>query len=211
MKILIGAVALAGLAVFAAQARGGGDVVEPARDGLAEAPALGWSEFARSLGAPAARPARPAVEQAGPAEPDLDVVDAHWMALTMWGEARGDGEAGMRAVGHVIDNRRRLGRHGAFVTDTVSEAWQFSCWNPGDPNLAAMLNVDALPANSHERLMWQAARRLAAEILSGRSEDPTGGSLFYHSVDVSPLWSQGIAPAGQIGRHLFFRTARRAV
>ena len=112
----------------------------------------------------------------------------------MWGEARGDGEAGMRAVGHVIDNRRRRGRHGAFVTDTVSEAWQFSCWNPGDPNLAAMLNVDALPANSHERRMWQAARRLAEEILSGRSEDPTGGSLFYHSVDVSPRWSRGHRP-----------------
>ena len=128
---------------------------------------------------------------------DLDVVDAHWMALTMWGEARGDGEAGMRAVGHVIDNRRRSGRNPTtYVTDTVSEAWQFSCWNPGDPNLAAMLNVEALPANSHERLMWQAARRLAEEILSGRSEDPTGGALFYHSVDVAPRWSRGIAPAG---------------
>jgi spore germination cell wall hydrolase CwlJ-like protein len=46
--------------------------------------------------------------------------------------------------------------------------------------------------------------------MSGDSEDPTGGSLFYHSIDASPLWSQGIAPAGQIGRHLFFRTARRS-
>ena len=209
MKILIGAVALAGLAVFAAQARGGADAADTAPTGHDEAPVLGWSEFARSFGTPSARPARPAVEQAGSA--DLDVVDAHWMALTMWGEARGDGEAGMRAVGHVIDNRRRVGRHGAFVTDTVSEAWQFSCWNPGDPNLAAMLNVDSLPANSHERRMWQAARRLAGEILSGRSEDPTGGSLFYHSVDVSPHWSQGVDPVGRIGRHLFFRTAGRAV
>ena len=207
MKILIGAVALAGLAVFAAQARGGGDAPDAARTGPAEAPALGWSEFARSIGAPAARPARPAVEQPALVAPDLDVVDAHWMALTMWGEARGDGEAGMRAVGHVIDNRRRLGRHGAFVTDTVSEAWQFSCWNPGDPNLAAMMNVDAVPADSREGRMWLAARRLAGEILSGQSADPTGGSLFYHAVEVEPRWSEGLIPARRIGRHLFFRSA----
>ena len=210
MKILIGAVALAGLAVFAAQARGGGDDPAPARSDMAAASVLGWSEFAQSLGTPAGRPTRPAVEQQAAADADLDVVDAHWMALTLWGEARSDGEAGMRAVGHVIDNRRRAGRHGAFVTDTVSEAWQFSCWNPGDPNLVAMMNVDALPANSHERRMWQAARHLAGEILSGRSEDPTGGSLFYHSVDVSPRWSQGVDPVERIGRHLFFRTARQA-
>jgi spore germination cell wall hydrolase CwlJ-like protein len=206
MKILIGAAAPPP-AVFAAQALGGGDVPDAARNGQEQAPALGWSEFARSIGTPAARPPRAAVEQPALVAPDLDVVDAHWMALTMWGEARGDGEAGMRAVGHVIDNRRRLGRHGAFVTDTVSEAWQFSCWNPGDPNLAAMMNVDALPADGREGRMWLAARRLAGEILSGQSEDPTGGSLFYHAVEVAPRWSEGLIPERRIGRHLFFRSA----
>jgi len=208
MKTLLVTFALAGLAAFAVQARSGGaDSVDPGQARRAEAPAMGWSEFARSIGAPAVRPASAAVGPALPAEPDLDVVDAHWMALTMWGEARGDGEAGMRAVGHVIDNRRRSGRNPTtFVTDTVSEAWQFSCWNPGDPNFAAMLNVDALPANSHDRRMWLTARQIADEILSGESQDPTDGALFYHSVEVSPRWSQGVAPVGQIGRHLFFRT-----
>jgi len=207
MKILLGTVALAGLAAFTVQARGGADSSSPSQAGQVQAPVLGWSEFARSIGTPATRPSRTAPEQSAAAIPDLDVVDAHWMALTMWGEARGDGEAGMRAVGHVIDNRRRLGRHGAFATDTVSEAWQFSCWNPGDPNMAAMMNIDDVPANSREGQMWLAARVLAEEILSGRSEDPTDGSLFYHAVEVEPRWSAGLTPARRIGRHLFFRSA----
>jgi spore germination cell wall hydrolase CwlJ-like protein len=143
--------------------------------------------------------------------PELDVVDAHWMALTMWGEARGQGEEAMRAVGHVIDNRRRAsGLDPGFVTDTVNEAFQFSCWNAGDPNREAMLNVDTLPRESHDRRMWLAARRIAGEILARHSPDPTGGALFYHSDAVAPSWSRGMEPVTRIGSHLFFRTARRA-
>ena len=140
---------------------------------------------------------------------EIDVVDAHWMALTMWGEARGQGEEAMRAVGHVIDNRRRAGMHGAFVTDTVGEAFQFSCWNAGDPNRVAIENVDRLREGSRAQLMWLAARRLANEIMAGQSADPTGGALFYHSVEVAPRWSEEMPAVAQIGRHLFFRAARQ--
>jgi spore germination cell wall hydrolase CwlJ-like protein len=162
---------------------------------------------------PAAAPAQAGPAQAGPAqaEPgldDIDVVDAHWMALTMWGEGRGEGEAGMLAVGHVIRNRWQARRHGAFVTDTVSQAWQFSAWNEGDPNRAAMLNIDALSPGSRDYRLWLAAKRLAVEILAGRSADPTGGALFYHTTGVQPAWAQGLAPTTQVGSHLFFRNAR---
>ena len=206
MRFAVVAVGLAGLIIFAAQARGGPE----SRAGPASrerAPALSWGDWAQGLRA--AAPASTRTLTAQIAAPDVDVVDAHWMALTMWGEARGGGEAAMRAVGHVIDNRWKAGgRHGAFVTDTVSEAWQFSCWNAGDPNLRAIQNVDALPRASHDYRMWVAARRIADEILAGRSEDPTGGALFYHAVDVAPRWAEGVPPVRQIGHHLFFLTAR---
>lgn len=206
--------ALAGLALLAVQAPGiaaGGD----GRPAASSEPAALTEWSALRLGVPHASPraAAPRTEAAAPrlaseSDHDLDVVDAHWMALTMWGEARSDGEAGMRAVGHVIDNRRRSGRRsGPFVTDTVSEAWQFSCWNRGDPNHAAMLNVESLPADSRDYLLWQSARRLAADILAGRSIDPTGGALFYHTDAVAPAWSRGVEPVERVGRHLFFRSA----
>jgi spore germination cell wall hydrolase CwlJ-like protein len=174
---------------------------------------LNWSAVTRPAAPKAAQasasvaalPAAPApAEEAG----EIDVVDAHWMALTMWGEARREGEVGMRAVGHVIDNRRRSGRHGAYATDTVSAAYQFSCWNPGDPNRRALDTIDTLRRDSADHRAWLAAKRIAAEILEGRSADPTGGALFYHTVAVSPRWSAGVPPIRQIGSHLFFQTAR---
>ncbi|MGZ8349626.1 MAG: cell wall hydrolase [Allosphingosinicella sp.] len=213
MKRTLGVGAAAGLILYAAQAQGGGEAAAPPSAAPALPRVLGWQQWSQSLraaGVPApATTGAPLGVVAAPAA-EIDVVDAHWMALTMWGEARGDGEAAMRAVGHVIENRQRAARDGAFVTDTVSAAWQFSCWNPGDPNLAAMQNVDRLRAGSREQQMWQAARRIAEEIMAGQSEDPTRGALFYHTAAVAPAWSRGIAPVARIGRHLFFPGARRA-
>jgi spore germination cell wall hydrolase CwlJ-like protein len=213
-KTMLGAAALAaaGMVLFAARAQGDPSLTAGVA-ATSASPVLGWGEWRRTFGVtgPAAtQQARPAVEVAA-ADPDagIDVVDAHWMALTMWGEARGDGEDGMRAVGHVIENRRRAGApQGRFVTETVSEAYQFSCWNPGDPNRRAMLDVDRLPADSYDARMWRLARQVAGDILAGRSQDPTGGALFYHTLAVAPAWSDGVPVASRIGRHLFFRTAR---
>lgn len=194
-------VVTAGLAVVAAQARGGHEPRAPAAPAGPDLAA--WT---RPLGT-GAPPAAPAQQPA--AEPEIDVVDAHWMALTMWGEARQEGEAGMRAVGHVIANRRRAGMHGAaYVTDTVGRAFQFSCWNPGDPNRAKMLDIDRLAPDGADYRSWRLARRLAGEIMAGRSADPTGGALYYHSVGVAPAWSAGLAPVRRIGSHLFFLTSR---
>ena len=208
MRLALVAIGLASFVVVAADAQGGLDRSVEDRKAQPVAPAaIGWDDWALSFRAePAAAPPTDA-DQPIPQDHDLDVVDAHWMALTMWGEARGSGEEGMRAVGHVIDNRRRSGRHGGFATDTVSEAYQFSCWNSGDPNLRAIHNVAALARDSAEYQTWQAARRIAEEILSGRSADPTDGALFYHTTAVAPFWSRGVEPVALIGNHLFFLRA----
>ena len=201
MKLILVTLGLAGF--VAAQAQGGFDSAVGKTE-VPAGPVLSWNDWSASL--EVAAPQRAAAAPIAAA--DLDVVDAHWMALTMWGEARGSGEEGMRAVGHVIVNRRNSGRHGPFATDTVSEAWQFSCWNSDDPNRAAIENVPSLGEESRDYRMWRAARRIADEILAGQSEDPTGGALFYHTVAVAPHWSRGIPPTRRIGDHLFFLAAR---
>src|SRR3954469_3193825 len=126
MKLAAGAGIVAVIfAIAAARAQGDGDVrpqPAPAKQERAD-----WGEWTRPLQPHAAHPSREAQAPAQvAAAEEIDVVDAHWMALTMWGEARNGGEAAMRAVGHVIDNRRRAGTHGTYATETVSEAYQFS-------------------------------------------------------------------------------------
>jgi len=197
------------VAIAAARAQGDGPALPAAPVHQERA---NWGEWTRPLQA-LGEHARVESEAPAPAPEivpaeEIDVVDAHWMALTMWGEARNGGEAAMRAVGHVIDNRRRAGTHGKYATETVSEAWQFSAWNRNDPNYSAMMNIDRLRPDSADQAMWLTAKRVAEEILSGASADPTGGALFYHTAAVSPRWSSGLAPVKVIGGHLFFRTAR---
>ena len=215
MKMVLALTAACGLALAAAYARGGDGNAAPEAQPIRKA-AADWSEWTRPLGPGTPSAASAPAEAGRPRESapldqlalqDIDVVDAHWMALTMWGEARNQGEIGMRAVGHVIANRRAARTHGTFVTDTVSAAWQFSCWNKNDPNRALMLAIDDLPKGSRSHAQWLAAKRIASEVLAGRSVDPTGGALFYHTTAVSPAWSRGVTPVTQIGDHLFFRTA----
>ena len=197
------------VAIAAARAQGDGPAL-PAAPPVQQA--ANWGEWTRPLQPDSARPAAESPAPAPAAEivalEDIDVVDAHWMALTMWGEARNGGEPAMRAVGHVIDNRRRARTHGKYATETVSAAWQFSAWNRNDPNYPAMMNIDRLRPGSEDHRMWVESKRIAGEILSGASADPTGGALFYHTAAVSPRWSSGLAPVRVIGGHLFFRTAR---
>jgi spore germination cell wall hydrolase CwlJ-like protein len=71
-----------------------------------------------------------------------------------------------------------------------------------------MLDIEALPPGSREHRLWLAAKRLSAEILAGRSVDPTGGALFYHTTAVAPVWSRDLSPTARIGEHLFFAAAR---
>ena len=112
MKLAAGAgIAAVIFVIAAARAQGEGDArpdSPPAKPAVAD-----WGEWTRPLqphvkGDRADAPV-PIQEQIAAVSDDIDVVDAHWMALTMWGEARREGEAGMRAVGHVIENRRRAG------------------------------------------------------------------------------------------------------
>ena len=69
---------------------------------------------------------------------DLDIA-----ARTIWGEARGEGPEGMRAVAHVIANRATKGGWwGDTLWSVCLKPWQFSCWNLSDPNRQKLLDLD---------------------------------------------------------------------
>jgi N-acetylmuramoyl-L-alanine amidase len=156
-----------------------------------------------------------------------------YLALTMWAEARSEGRAGMNAVGHVIMNRVRNDRWGDSVQGVVKADRQFSCWNARDPNLKKMQEmwqldqriaklepysdewnnaIEEMQADgTHaEWLKYQEAKKLAARIVAGQGRDPTGGSLFYHTTGVDPVWNRGQQVVAKIGSHLFYRTDAKA-
>jgi N-acetylmuramoyl-L-alanine amidase len=129
------------------------------------------------------------------------------MARTLWGEARSEGVKGMEAVVHVILNRvaHAKSKGGKFwwghdIVTVCQRPYQFSCWNPGDPNRQKLMAVDK------DDIHFATALRVARRAVYGQlGDDPTLGADHYHTVDVAPFWSSGEAPIIKIGTHLFFK------
>ena len=139
------------------------------------------------------------------------------LAMTLYGEARGEANAGLRAVAAVIMNRveraeARLPR-GMWWGNTVREVClkrgQFSCWNSGpppDPNRAKMFRalegwqLDRFHAQNFNRCHNVALKTLCPCPPS----DPTSGSTHYHTVGLEAWWSRGHTPVVVIGAHEFY-------
>lgn len=154
-------------------------------------------------GVPVGAPAPPVANVAGTLAPAVgnaaDALDV--LARTLFGEARGEGDAGIAAVGCVVANRARR-RPAIWWGDTVEavcrKPFQFSCWNQNDPNLPRLKSVgldDAAFVKCHA---------IAQDILAGRIADTTNGATHYHAVGVSPAWMAGRQPCAVIGQHRFY-------
>ena len=127
-------------------------------------------------------------------------LEADVLARTIWGEARGEGSAGMHAVANVVMNRvARGGWRGRHVMEVCQKPFQFSCWNKDDPNYRALLAVDG--ADIH----FATALRIARRAVIGVLPDLTAGANHYHAAGIYPVWSRGERPVAVIGNHIFYR------
>jgi len=133
----------------------------------------------------------------------LNEAEVRLLAATVWGEARSEGETGMRAVAHVMVNR--IGpRFGEDLSTVILSPKQFSVWNRNDPNRRAVMNLARDPSSVATDPEWLVADQIAREVLGGRSVDPTGGALFYHTRAVRPRWARVGQGRQTIGQHIFY-------
>lgn len=127
---------------------------------------------------------------------EVDIV-----ARTIWGEARGEPRLGRLAVAWVIQNRYDSNKW--FSADTyagvVIRDKQFSCWNAGDPNKKALIEIGQSDAG------YQTCVHAAIGAMQGIENDPTGGATHYHTPSVFPPWSRGQRPTAEIGNHVFYK------
>lgn len=141
----------------------------------------------------------------------VDGSDVDTLARTIWGEARGEGQTGMQAVANVVMNRHRSPGWWSrnvddIPDDTVAavcrDPWQFSCWNPTDPNSVKLRTVNLTDAN------FRAAVNIATRAVGGMLPDITGGATHYHAAGINPSWVSGAILTKVIGRHRFYRGVR---
>lgn len=133
------------------------------------------------------------------------------LARTLWGEARGEGTAGMEAVAQVILNRVKVaeerGRYwwGNNIIQVCQKPYQFSCWNRSDPNFRKLQAVDE--RDLHFATAVRIARRAVAGVLKQDRPDDHGvaGATHYHAAGITPYWARNEPPVTVIGRHIFYR------
>lgn len=158
---------------------------------LRSAPPPGVAQDQRHLSTPAAGPSGATSDE------EVAIV-----AATLWGEARNQGEQGMRAVACVINNRWRAKYRGKTTPSAVClDPKQFSCWNPGDPNLPRMQRIASSPDSA-----YFTACAIARELLQGTLQDITNGARHYYASTLRPpaYWSRGKSPCKVIGDHRFY-------
>ena len=139
---------------------------------------------------------------AGETEVFLRTVDT--LARTIYGEARGEPARGKEAVAAVVMNRVNRATErggwwwGASVAEVCRGPWQFSCWNPDDPNRATIERADEKDGE------FASCLRIARRAVMGALDDPTRGATHYHAANAAPPWAAGRAPSAVIGRHKFY-------
>lgn len=127
-------------------------------------------------------------------------TDLDTMARTVWGEARGEGDAGIAAVAWVIKNRAaKPGWWGRTIKEVCLKKWQFSCWNADDPNSSKCAVLDE--SNDSFRHI----RDICRAVIEGTIPDLTGGATHYHAKSVHPSWAATALPCAVIGGHLFYK------
>ncbi len=152
-----------------------------------------------ALGAALARPAvdPPPAPAAPPRPTDEEAVDT--LARTLWAEARGEGDDGMKAVACVVLNRVAAPCWwGRTIVDVCRKPFQFSCWNEGTSSRAQLLRV-----SSADQAFAQALA-IARQAVASGLKDFTRGAMHYHAIEVLPKWARGKAPCFRLGRHVFY-------
>ena len=121
-------------------------------------------------------------------------------AKTVWGEARGEDLQGAIGVAYTIKHRTERDRWPNNYVDVCLQPWQFSVWNPNDPNLKKMIG---LPLKSKG---FQRAVFVVLGVTLGLLPDPTKGSDHYHHKSLSPYWAAHMTETVELGSHVFYNT-----
>lgn len=130
-----------------------------------------------------------------------DATDLWVVSQTVYGESRGESEAGQTGVAWVIRNRQRYHStwQGMTLAAICQAPYQFSCWNPDDPNCAALQALTLANAG------FAAIVGVVTRVLSDDLASPVGQATHYYADSIAePYWAEGESPVAIIGHHRFY-------
>lgn len=130
------------------------------------------------------------------------------IARTLWGEARGESEAGKKAVASVLWNR--AGQKAENLPKVALRRKQFSCWNSTSMNDRKPENYsyvipNAARKNPIDKKSWQACLDIAAQLIKGTFKSTVGNANAYYVSNMSnpPAWDADLTGTQNVGSHKF--------
>jgi len=132
------------------------------------------------------------------------------MALTIYGEARGESKEGKIAVGSVIlervDHRKWDGQ---TIQEVCLMPYQFSCYLPNDPNFKALkLIAESWKEKYQNGLDLQQCYRVAADLLDGIIDRTPAIAMNhatqYKTISCQAAWANKMKLIATIGAHEFY-------
>jgi hypothetical protein len=135
------------------------------------------------------------------------------VALTLYGEARGEGRKGREAIASVIGNRVKAKRYGKDLREVCLRKWQFSCWLPqgGAANYESVLDAARVLVNGEDMgPVLKECLAIAGDLCEARLADPVKEATHYMTRSLwrsakAPEWVKGLEPCATLGRHVFFK------
>ena len=128
------------------------------------------------------------------------MTEVEILALTVYGEARGETYLGQLAVAHTILNRvKNPAWWGSTIAGVCLKPKQFSCWD--DPN-----RVHIMRASLDDQAL-RSCLRAAISAMDNIEKDLTGGADHYHvtNMPVMPGWRDTSKITVEVGRHTFYK------
>ncbi|MDC7685097.1 cell wall hydrolase [Asticcacaulis sp. BYS171W] len=141
--------------------------------------------------------------KANPATPfemkNRSASDLDCLTQAVYYEARGETDAGQRAVAQVILNRVR---HPGYPKTICNVVYQGAVKRTG---CQFSFTCNGIMANRVEGWAWKRARTVAEDALDGYVMKPVGASTHFHVLSVSPDWAPRMDKTATIGSHVFYQ------
>jgi len=129
--------------------------------------------------------------------------DLECLTQAVYYEARGESEAGQKAVAQVILNRVR---HPAFPKTICGVVFQGVATGGCQFSFAC----DGQPHHPLDNPAWRRAEAVAADALDGQVMSQVGDATHFHVARTRQDWSSSLLKVAQIGAHVFYRFSGHA-
>lgn len=135
------------------------------------------------------------------------------LAVTVYGEARGESERGQIAVAYTVKNRAK----NKSVCNVALAPKQYSVFN-NNPELQAAAksqHIEPRQNNAIDQRSWARAVRVATIVMHGLVPDPTHGATHYLAPTLMkikryryPKWSKQYTLVSTIDGHKFYKMTK---